>query len=279
MNKVWVLAALLLLPACNQGGTTSSTASAGASATASAAAPVAFRVPSDAELPKGELGQAIRNGRADMNDTTTRLKPYVGGALNCSSCHLGAGTVPNAAPLVGTYGLFPAYSARSARIDTVEDRLNECFERSENGKPLPVNSQDMKDMVAYVAWLSKGVPVGTKVPGHAIAHIQAPAKPDRTRGQAVYTNSCAVCHGASGAGSSTAPPLWGAKSFNVGAGMARLNTMAAFVKHNMPLGQGESLTDQQAYDVAAFVLAHPRPDYPAKIHDWPKGGKPADAPY
>ena len=73
------------------------------------------------------------------------------------------------------------------------------------------------------------------------------------------------------------PPLWGKDSFNVGAGMARMYTAAAFVKHNMPLGQGGTLTAQEAVDVAAFFTQQPRPDYAARANDWPKGDKPKDA--
>ena len=37
---------------------------------------------------------------------------------------------------------------------------------------------------------------------------------------------------------------WGEDSFNDGPGMARPFHAAAFVKHNMPLGQGGLLSDQ-----------------------------------
>lgn len=70
------------------------------------------------------------------------------------------------------------------------------------------------------------------------------------------------------------PPVWGKDSFNVGAGMARLYTAAAFVKHNMPLGQGGTLSAQDAVDVAADFTQKPRPDYAAWVKDWPKGGPP-----
>ena len=59
----------------------------------------------------------------------------------------------------------------------------------------------------------------------------------------------------------------------------RLDTAAAFVKANMPLGQGGSLSDDDAYDVAAFFTRQPRPDFARKHLDWPKGGKPKDARY
>ena len=47
----------------------------------------------------------------------------------------------------------------------------------------------------------------------------------------------------------------------------------------MPLSNPGSLTDQQAYDVAAYINAHPRPDSPGKEKDWPAEGVPYDVPY
>jgi thiosulfate dehydrogenase len=61
--------------------------------------------------------------------------------------------------------------------------------------------------------------------------------------------------------------------------MARLGTAAAFIRWNMPFDRPASLTDQEAYDVAAFILAHPRPDTPGKERDWPNGDPPEDAAY
>ena len=36
---------------------------------------------------------------------------------------------------------------------------------------------------------------------------------------------------------------------------------------------------RKAYDVAAFIDSHPRPDLPGKERDWPGGGVPEDVPY
>ncbi|MFT4978375.1 MAG: thiosulfate dehydrogenase, partial [Myxococcota bacterium] len=58
------------------------------------------------------------------------------------------------------------------------------------------------------------------------------------------------------------PPLWGEGSYNWGAGMHRINTSAGFIWANMPLGQPGTLTEQQAWDVAAFINSHPRPADP-----------------
>jgi thiosulfate dehydrogenase len=61
--------------------------------------------------------------------------------------------------------------------------------------------------------------------------------------------------------------------------MARVERAASFVRHNMPFDKPGTLTDQQAFDVAAFIDSHPRPDSPGKNLDWPNGGAPADVPY
>nr|WP_302053244.1 c-type cytochrome [Bacillus sp. FJAT-29790] len=105
-------------------------------------------------------------------------------------------------------------------------------------------------------------------------------------GEALYKQSCMACHGENGAGTgaTTGPALWGADSFNIGAGMARMGTAAGYIKRNMPLGevggikQGE-LTDQQAADLAAYILSHDRPDFPGKENDWPNEDAPDDAAY
>ena len=76
-----------------------------------------------------------------------------------------------------------------------------------------------------------------------------------------------------------APPVWGAHSYNIGAGMARVRTAAAFISDNMPFDQPGTLTDQQALDVAAYVNVHTRPDFPDKVHDWPNGDAPPDVAY
>jgi len=61
--------------------------------------------------------------------------------------------------------------------------------------------------------------------------------------------------------------------------MARIGNAAAFIKTNMPKGAENTLTESEALDIAAYVTKQPRPVFADKAHDWPSGGKPADAPY
>jgi thiosulfate dehydrogenase len=241
--------------------------------------------PQPVPVPGGEMGEAVRWGERILTQTPEALPGYSGNDLNCTSCHLNGGRTPHAAPWVGIWSVFPEYRPRNARVNLLEDRINDCLERSANGRALPAGSPEMRAMQAYMQWLSQGTVVGQSLPGRGFARLPAGLKPDPVHGAQVYQEKCALCHGADGqgqrgpGGERLFPPLWGPRSFNIGAGMARLNTAAAFVKANMPLGQGGSLGDQEALDVAAFFTRQPRPDFAAKGGDWPRGGKPADARY
>ena len=260
------------------------------------ATPIAFAVPKDTDMPKGEAGEMILLGRRLMSETKRLLPDYVGAEMSCASCHLLAGKVPFGSPFLGTSPAFPQYAPRAGREITLAERINGCFLRSMNGKPLPLESKEMKAMLAYMDWLSKDLP-STKgkltIQGKGIGKINTDLVPDPVNGHKVYDRDCAICHGADGEGKLDTrgemvfPPLWGDKSFNIGAGMARTYTAAAFVFRNMPLahgmngllGQGGALTEQEAVDVAEYFSHQPRPDFPAKVKDWPKDPKPKDARY
>lgn len=237
-----------------------------------------------AKLPAGPERSAIELGRQIALDTPRYAPGHVGGGMSCAHCHIDGGTRANASPWYGVTGMLPAYSPRSATLITLEDRINDCFKRSENGVPLDPDSAEMKALLAYMSFLSRGIPSGQFGPGRGMPHFSSAHTPDANRGHAIYQSKCVACHGGDGSGAHdgvtyTIPPLWGDASYNIGASMARIGPAAAFIKGNMPLGQGGTLTDEEALDVAAYVTAQPRPDYAAKAADWPKGGKPADARY
>jgi len=232
----------------------------------------------DTLLPSGPLGVSARRGLALMEHTPDSLPQYARSALRCMSCHLDDGRRAKGLPLVGTFARYPQYRARDGRVDLITDRVNDCFQRSLNGKPLPVESSAMRDIIVYLAWVSRR----TRVLDSGVAAKRPVLVPDTARGHAIFATICAQCHGADGNGGTylgPVPPLWGNRSFNIGAGMARLRTIAAFVRYNMPFNHPGTLTDQQAFDVAAFVISRPRPDYPGKEKDWPNGDPPPDVAY
>ncbi|MCC7278652.1 MAG: c-type cytochrome [Chromatiaceae bacterium] len=250
---------------------------------------VPLRIPAVASLPAGEMGASIVRGRAYLAKTKELLPAFVGNGLTCKNCHLGndteVGVIADAGPFVGVVAGFPQYRSRDGAVNLLEQRINSCFERSMNGKPLPLDHPAMVDMVAYMTWLSQGVPVGGRVAGHGMPQLELTRAPDLTHGAAVYQAKCTACHGVAGAGLAgpdggyVFPPLWGPQSFNIAAGMARHFTAAGFIKHKMPLGQGNSLSDDEAWDVAAYVITQDRPDFAGKTQDWPGGDKPKDARY
>ena len=254
-----------------------------AAALAAGVATVPLEPPAQTAMPDGPLGASVRLGRSILVDTQTRVKPYVGNGLVCVSCRLDQGRAAYAAPLVGLTGLFPEYRPRRGSVESLEQRINDCFLRSMNGKALPSASPEMVALLAYTAWLSQGVPTGAEVVGRGFGDITAPSPPDAVRGNALFAAKCATCHSANGQGVRGAdgafvfPPLWGAQSFNLGAGMARVSIAAAFVRMKMPLYSAGTLTDQEAYDIAAYFTAQPRPDFDGRSGDWPKGDRPADA--
>jgi len=272
-----LLSTQLAVGACRRVPADDPVASAAATARSSPLV-VPLRAPPDSAIPEGPLGTSIRRGHALLVATRDSLPDYVGNRLRCVSCHLDDGRRAYASPLVGVYARFPQYRARNARVNTIEDRINGCFLRSMNGRPLPLEGRDIHDITAYLAWISRGIPVGATVKGQGFVKLQ-PLPPDTVRGAASYASICARCHGAQGEGTVLAPPLWGPQSFNIGAGMARLRTAAAFIRHNMPFDNPGSLTDQQAFDIAAYVVSRPRPDFPGKENDWPNGDAPPDAAY
>jgi len=107
-----------------------------------------------------------------------------------------------------------------------------------------------------------------KLPGRGYPAIAKPELAyDPGRGALVYQAHCQMCHGEDGAGQAiagvqTLPPLWGPGSFNWGAGMHRVNTAAFFIHENMPLGKSIQLTEQESWDVAAFIDSQSRPEDP-----------------
>lgn len=272
---------------------------------APAAAPVAMG-PAEAydvsRLPDDPYGRLARYGKALTDRTFAYIGPEVknekmrfsGNNLACASCHEASATKKFAIPWVGAHATFPQYRAREDEVSTLQERVNGCMERSMAGKALPLDSREMKAFITYMHFLSRDVPVGSRVDGQGLPPFKVPERrADTVAGSKIYQEKCASCHGAEGAGvragapgsatGYTFPPLWGKDSFNNGAGMSRLLFASSFIKTNMPLGTQHGqpqLSDEQAYDVAAFVLSKPRPVKAHTERDFPaRWNKPVDAPF
>jgi len=216
-----------------------------------------------------DVRQSIMRGFRIIEDTQTYAKQYSGDRLNCKNCHFEGGDTlggkNNGISLVGVTTQYPSYSARFGKMMTLADRINNCFERSMNGTPLPVDSQMMQDIIAYLSWISKEVRQYKTIPWLGLARLKSQHTPDPTAGKKVYEIYCAMCHQRDGSGRIVGsledhPPLWGPGSFNNEAGMTRINTLSSFIYWNMPF-MDAGITEDEALDVASYILSKPRPSY------------------
>jgi thiosulfate dehydrogenase len=238
----------------------------------------AFQPPSRTAVPEGPLGDAIRQGEAIFNNTSTHpaSSRFVGNHQACSNCHLDAGRLADSAPLWAAWVSYPAYRSKNKKVNTYIERLQGCFNYSMNapgskaGQPPGADSDAIVSLVAYSYWLAQGAPTGdNKMTGRGYPELKETAKGfDPDRGATVFRANCSLCHGDNGQGTrdtdgrTVFPPLWGNHAYNWGAGMHKINTAASFIRQNMPLGLSQSLTKQQAWDVAAFINSHDRPQDP-----------------
>ncbi|WP_437203355.1 c-type cytochrome [Planctomicrobium sp. SH664] len=223
-------------------------------------------------LPEGPLGEVIERGRTLVEQTTSHplTKPYIGNALNCTSCHLKNGTDPRAATFLGVATAYPAWSPREQRVITLEDRILNCFMRSCHGTRPPLGSEVSVSIAAYITWLSEDQPLKmngkSSLGPSAVPVLKLDLEmADQARGKDLYTTRCAACHGDDGQGDNDNPPVWGKRSFNDGAGLADVIKLASWLKVSMPLDETD-LTEQEALDLAAYVNSHERPAFQLREH-------------
>lgn len=255
----------------------------------------AWKAPDEGTIPAGEPGKMIRYGKELVAHTSRYFGPNgsiarITNGMNCQNCHLEAGTKLFGNNYSVFFSSYPKKSGRSGKVEPASARIAECFQRSLAGKMPDSSSKEIQAMLAYMKWLGSGVKKGEKVFGTGTEKLKyLDRSADVKRGKLLYTNICTSCHGGNGEGvlagdklTYVYPPLWGKHSYNDGAGMYRLSNFAGFVKNNMPFGASyanSQLSDQQAWDLAAYVNSQPRP-HRVQTQDYPDlTKKPFDAPY
>lgn len=259
------------------------------------ALPGEWRAPDTSQIPHTAAGDQIRYGRELIVHTARFLGPKgivasVSNGMNCENCHLEAGTRPWGNNFGAVAATYPKFRARSGSVESIEKKINDCLERSLNGSTIDSAGREMQAMVAYIRWVGKDVAKGKK-PGNAgiRALSYLPYAADTARGRQVFVLKCTPCHGADGQGKINSsdtgyqyPPLWGPHSYNMGAGIYRLSRFAGYVRDNMPFDstrQQPRLSDEEAWNVAAFINSQPRPSMDLQ-RDWPDiGAKPVDHPF
>ncbi len=255
-----------------------------------------WAAPSTEEIKDAEQKKLVEYGKEIITHTSVyfgakgTVNANATNGMNCQNCHLDAGTKVFGNNYSAVASTYPKFRARSGSTENIYKRVNDCFERSLNGKALDTNTKEMQAIVAYINFLGKDVPKGEKPKGVGFKDLAFLDRAiDPTKGKVVYEQKCVSCHQTTGEGllneDKTAfvyPPLWGKNSYNDGAGLYRMSNFAKYVKYNMPLGvnhENTQLTDEEAWDVAAFVNSQSRPKKNIK-KDWPNiAEKPFDHPF
>jgi thiosulfate dehydrogenase len=251
---------------------------------------VPWQAPDSSTIPNDEFGQLVRYGRELVLNTAYYIGPEgkvsknLANKMNCTNCHLDAGTKPYGFNYLSSHARYPQYRSREDMVLTLADRVNNCIERPHSGKPLKLDSKEMVAIVSYIKWLGQNVPVNHHVEGDSPLTLDLPERAaDPVKGEAVYKRECLSCHGADGEGKMRSdnvcyeyPPLWGPKSYQPGSSMHRVVKAASFIYANMPNKTvsytNPKLTIEEAFDVAAFVnddRIHKRPPVPAGASNYP----------
>lgn len=260
-----------------------------------ASAPPAWQAPDSCEILSDSDGALIHYGKELVARTSYYLGPRgsvaaISNGMNCQNCHLDAGARLYGNNFSAVFSTYPKFRERSGTVENIYKRVNDCLERSLNGASLDTNSREMRAFSAYINWVGQRVPKNNIPAGAGITNLPfLDRAADPGKGHLLYIQKCQLCHGKQGEGllaadslSYTYPPLWGEYSYNTAAGLYRLSRLAGYIKDNMPFGASHhipQLTDEEAWDVAAFVNSQPRPEKRYK-RDWPAlTGKPVDHPF
>ncbi len=241
------------------------------------------------------LKKQVEYGRELITHTAKYLGPNgsvkkITNGMNCNNCHLDAGTKAWGNNYGSVYSMYPKMRARSGQVENLYKRISDCMERSLNGQTLKEDSKEIKAMIAYIEYIGKDVPKGEEATAAGIYNLEfLPRAADTIEGKKLYNKMCVRCHQANGQGTMDQekieyvyPPLWGDNSYNQGAGLYRISRFAGYIKYNMPQGatyDKPQLSNEQAWDIAAYVATQPRPikDF---SQDWPNiSKKPIDHPF
>ncbi|MCX6291526.1 MAG: c-type cytochrome [Bacteroidetes bacterium] len=254
-----------------------------------------WKAPDTLLIPESDSGKLILYGRTLISHTSEYFGPHGSishstNGMNCQNCHLSAGTKPYGNNFSAVASTYPKFRARSGTVESIAKRVNDCLERSLNGKPLETSGEEMKAIVAYMKWLGHDVKKDETPEGAGILALPFMIRPaDPGKGKSAFERKCISCHGEDGQGKLFAdqksyqyPPLWGPNSYNVGAGLFRLSRFAGFIKANMPFivtPENPPLTNEDAWDIAAYVNSMQRPEKNLSA-DWPDiSKKPFDYPF
>jgi len=201
--------------------------------------------------------------------------------LSCDHCHQSIGDKQDAGgnPMKGSLNLGASwamadmYDRFTGLLLPFELRQMQCYINSSNGYKPNIADDVIRDVTAYSRFLSAALELkmGSHYDEQGIDEIAASATPkqgdDYVRGEALYRQKCQNCHGRQAFGLEAngrvvAPALAGPNSWNMQSRnyFYYVSTiLPGFICRNMPLGEENTLSNQECRDIAYYISNLPRP--------------------
>ncbi|UTW11357.1 c-type cytochrome [Marinobacterium rhizophilum] len=223
-------------------------------------------------------GQHAADNRQERWNSTRFVR---GNQTSCDHCHQGIGDKqsPDGTPQVGSLSLGASwvmadmYDRFTGILLPYELRQMQCYINSSNGFKPNIADDLVSDVTAYSRFLSAALDlrIGNRYPEQGIDEVTASMTDKRgddyVRGQSLFRDKCAACHGQQGLGTVVdnqvlAPAVAGPNAFNL---QSRNNfsfvstILPGFICRNMPLGQEGTLEPQECRDIAFYISNLPRP--------------------
>jgi thiosulfate dehydrogenase len=237
--------------------------------------------------------RAIQRGCNIIDDTQGRLAKGVsserwnttrfirGSHASCDHCHQGIGDkqdvngdrLKGSLSLGASWVMADMYDRFTGLLLPYELRQMQCYINSSNGYKPNIADDVIRDVTAYSRFLSAALDlrIGNHYEEQGIDEIAASATikqgDDYVRGEALYKQKCQTCHGRQAfgleqAGHLVAPALAGPNSWNMQSRnyFYYVSTiLPGFICRNMPLGQENTLSNQECRDIAYYISNLPRP--------------------
>ena len=237
--------------------------------------------------------RAIQRGCNIIDDTQGRLAKNIGferwnttrfirgNHVACRHCHQDVGDKQDAQGnrlkgslhLGTSWVMADMYDRFTGLLLPFELRQMQCYINSSNGYKPNIADDLIRDVTAYSRFLAAALDlkIGNHYDEQGIDEIAASHTmkqgDDYVRGEALYKDKCMQCHGRQAFGIEAngrliAPALAGPNAWNMQSRnyFHYVSTiLPGFICRNMPLGQENTLTNQECRDIAFYISNLPRP--------------------
>ncbi len=129
-------------------------------------------------------------------DTKAEAAHFVGPSnrLACRNCHFDGGRTRDTISLVGVAAKYP-WAPPGGKPLGLAQKVQDCFTTELNGTAPPESSVELQSVLAYLQWISKGVPVQSRPEWLGLVPLDLQRDPDVQNGMQRFSDVCTRCHG------------------------------------------------------------------------------------